>query len=89
MSLPIALLGAAMTHGAHVITGSPDHYVNGLPVTRIGDLVYCPLNGHGVNPIVAVQTTTDSSGGKLIATVNAVAACGAVVVTGSTNSYGG
>lgn len=88
MTMPIAMLNAGCTHGAVVITGSPDRYVNGLPVVRMGDLVSCPLQGHGINPIVAVHVIQQTDN-RPPAHSMAVAACGATIITASFNVYVG
>ena len=88
MSFPVARLGDNCTHGAVIITASPDRVVNGSPVARLGDLVNCPQEGHGINPIINVMAlpTTD---GQQTAHVFAQAACGALIITGSPNTTTG
>lgn len=88
MSAPIALVTSVLTHGARIISGSPDRYVNGIAVARLGDPVACPHHGHGLNHIAAVSINqmTDS---KPLAHVGARAACGAIIITGSPNVYVG
>lgn len=73
-------------HGAVIITGASTIMVNGLPVARVGDLVSCPLDGHGINPIIAVEPfhTTE---GKDTAHISARTACGAVIITASPDTY--
>ena len=78
----LARLGDPMTHGAKVITGSTDKLSDSLPTARMGDTVYCPI--HGVNRIVNVSSTVITDG-KPTATVTSRAACGAVIIGGSTN----
>jgi len=81
---PTATLGSACSHGATIITGSGTRTINGTPVARLGDLVSCPIQGHGINPIIVVQTqvTTDE---LPTAMVTATASCGAVIISGSAN----
>jgi uncharacterized Zn-binding protein involved in type VI secretion len=81
MGNPIARLGDQMTHGAKIISGSTDKLSDGKPTVTIGSTVYCPE--HGTNSIINVSTTTVQTDGKLTATVNARAACGAIVISGS------
>lgn len=50
--IAIACLGDSTTHGGFVITGSDTMDVMGRKVARRGDLVSCPIDGHGVNPII-------------------------------------
>lgn len=88
MSAQIALLNSAMTHGARILAGSPDRYVNGIPIVRLGDPISCPKDDHGINRIVHVNVSqqTDS---KPVAHVGAVAECGAEIITGSESVYVG
>lgn len=39
----------------HILTGSDTMVVMGRKAVRKGDLVSCPLPGHGVNPIMRRQ----------------------------------
>ncbi|NML35509.1 PAAR domain-containing protein [Paraburkholderia antibiotica] len=48
----IACVGDSTTHGGFIITGSDTMNVKGRKVARRGDLVSCPIEGHGVNPII-------------------------------------
>lgn len=82
MSVPTGRLGDSMTHGATLVSGSADRLVNNIPVCRLGDVVSCPI--HGINQIVSVNTTTYTDN-KNTVIIGAVAACGAVVITGSPN----
>lgn len=48
----IACVGDGTTHGGFVISGSDTIDVMGRKVARRGDMVSCPIEGHGVNPII-------------------------------------
>jgi uncharacterized Zn-binding protein involved in type VI secretion len=48
----IIRIGDRTDHGGEVITGSDTMEFGGKKVARVGDLVRCPREGHGVNPIV-------------------------------------
>ncbi|KVO40462.1 hypothetical protein WL01_15300 [Burkholderia ubonensis] len=48
----IACIGDPTTHGGFIITGSDTMDVMGRKAARRGDLVSCPIEGHGVNPII-------------------------------------
>lgn len=48
----IACVGDPTTHGGQIITGSSTMEVMGRKVARRGDMVSCPIEGHGVNPIL-------------------------------------
>jgi uncharacterized Zn-binding protein involved in type VI secretion len=52
MSRAIVRLGDKTTHGGVVISASTLHTVRGIGIARKGDMVTCPLPGHGINPIV-------------------------------------
>jgi len=80
--LPYARVTDQCTHGAVVITGSPTSQFDYLAAARLGDLVACPIPGHGINPIVSVlpMTQIDYRGS---AHVLAIAHCGAIIITGS------
>lgn len=77
-----ARLGDHLSHGATIISGSSTRTVDGIPVARLGDLVNCPI--HGVNPIIAVLDTPLTDGVNT-AHLNAAAACGAIIIDGSTD----
>lgn len=82
----VALLGSVCTHGAVVVTASPDRYCNGQAVARLHDMVSCPY--HGLNPIISVQSTSETNS-LSTAHVLATSACGAMILTGSTDVYVG
>lgn len=86
MSYQIAYVSSQCTHGAVVITGSPDRNVDNLQVARIGDIVACPE--HGPNPIVNVLITQETDNLRT-AHVQATAACGAMIIVGSPDVYVG
>jgi uncharacterized Zn-binding protein involved in type VI secretion len=48
----MACVGDSTAHGGFIITGSETMEVIGRKVARQGDMVSCPIPGHGVNPIV-------------------------------------
>lgn len=75
-----------MSHGAVIVTASPDRSVDNQPVARLGDTVSCPI--HGTNSIVSVTTTTETDN-RPNAHITALAACGAEILTGSSDCYVG
>lgn len=77
----IARVGDICTHGAVVITGDPTRIVDGRKVARRGDFVSCPL--HGLQPIVTVTASIVKTSDRDTARVGSMAACGAVILTGS------
>ncbi|EMO0474645.1 PAAR domain-containing protein [Pluralibacter gergoviae] len=52
MSNGVVLLGDKTSHGGKVISASSSITVDGKKVALVGDLVSCPIGGHGSNPIV-------------------------------------
>ncbi|ENR0772260.1 PAAR domain-containing protein, partial [Escherichia coli] len=48
----VVLFGDKTTHGGQVISASSNITVNGKKVALVGDMVSCPVSGHGVNPIL-------------------------------------
>ena len=92
MSNPVGRIGDTCTHGATLITGSGTRFVDGIPVVRLGDLVYCPQlysdnTPHGLNPIITVNSQVFTEN-KATVVVSAIAQCGAVVISGSPNTTG-
>ena len=80
MGYPYARVSDQCTHNAVVMTGSPTSQIDNLPVARLNDLIYCPK--HGVNPIISVLPMTQIDN-LSAAHVQAIAQCGAVIITGS------
>jgi uncharacterized Zn-binding protein involved in type VI secretion len=75
MTAPTGRLGDACSHGATIIGGSNTRLVDGIPVARLGDMIYCPIPGHGVNPLIAISTEVITEG-KLTMFISGVAASG-------------
>lgn len=78
----ISRLGDTSTHGGSIISASSNVKVNGLGVARNGDILQCPA--HGPKPIAS--SAKNKVNGRSIVTVGCVAACGAVITTGSSNT---
>jgi uncharacterized Zn-binding protein involved in type VI secretion len=74
----IALLGDTSSHGGTITDTNQDgtFTVGGIPVAVEGATLNCPV--HGAVPIIAV-TVKSYQNGKLIATENAIAGCGALI----------
>lgn len=83
MGMAYARLGDVCDHGAIIITASNDCTTDGIPVARIGDLVSCPIPGHGINPIISVLPLETFSDNKARATIQSITTCGAKIITGS------
>lgn len=75
--------GDKTDHGGSVISASPTFLCWGKGVARVGDLVACPKDGHGVTPIVEGHATfTDR--GKPVAFDGHRAACGCKLISSLT-----
>ena len=76
---PLIRLGDKTDHGGVVVSASPLTIVEGKPVARIGDLVVCPVPGHGACPIVTGDVTSIIDG-KPVARQGDKTACGASLI---------
>ncbi|MDD3484215.1 PAAR domain-containing protein [Azovibrio restrictus] len=72
-------LGDPTDHGGVVVSASPATLVEGKPVARIGDLVACPIPGHGVCKIVTGDPSTVVDGSP-VARQGDKTACGATLI---------
>lgn len=81
----IAYAGDPTTHGGVILTGSDTMIVMDRKAARKGDLVSCPLPGHGVNPIIeGSDMLTDN--GKPIALHGHRTACGCMLIALDTHA---
>lgn len=76
----IIRLGDPTSHGGKVITASSHTFIKTKPVARVGDLVSCPIPGHGVNPIVEGEANLLDEG-KKIALDGHKTACGCSLIS--------
>jgi len=58
MGRNVVRLGDPTTHGGKVISASSTTIVEGKTVALVGDLVVCPIQGHGVNKIIEGSNTS-------------------------------
>lgn len=65
MSKGIIRKGDKLTSGGEVISASSTIIIDGIVASRIGDLVSCPKQGHGINRIVGSTPQCCSDGGEL------------------------
>lgn len=72
-------LGDPTDHGGVVVSASPATLVEGKLVARIGDLVACPIPGHGVCKIVTGDPSTVVDGSP-VARQGDKTACGATLI---------
>ncbi|CAH2787654.1 MAG: hypothetical protein CBHOC_2130 [uncultured Caballeronia sp.] len=80
--------GDPTDHGGYVKTATSTIIENGKRAALVGDLVYCPRDGHGVNPIVEGDPTMMSDGRSLV-THLCRAACGRRVLARNTTLLAG
>ncbi|MFO3905851.1 PAAR domain-containing protein [Enterobacter hormaechei] len=80
MSKGFVLLGDKTTHGGQVISASSTMIVNGKKVALIGDMVICPVPGHGSNPILEGSPEW-SSDGKAVVVDGCKCQCGCQVIS--------
>jgi uncharacterized Zn-binding protein involved in type VI secretion len=82
----VARVGDGGSHGGAIVSGSPNVFVNGRPIARVGDIYACPI--HGSNPIVRGSSRTFANE-RRIARIGDSTACGASIVSGSPNTFDG
>ncbi len=66
-------------HDGYVMTATSTMDFNGLHAALVGDLVYCPIEGHGVNPIIEGHPAM-SEDGRAIVVHGCRAQCGCRVL---------
>ena len=71
--------GDRTSHGGWVVAGSPFSNCDGVPIARVGDMVMCPLPGHGSNPIIE-GSAVFSIGGRKVALHGHKSACGCALI---------
>lgn len=82
MPNPVVFLGSVSSHGGAMITATGANVLaSGMPSCRSGDLHTCPIQYHGVTPIISTSTVLDN--GVPIARVGDMTGCGATLVTGA------
>jgi uncharacterized Zn-binding protein involved in type VI secretion len=79
MAFAVVRLGDKTTHGGVVTSASAIHTVRGIGIARMGDMVACPLPGHGSNPIIE-GCPVFSIGGRKVALHGHKSACGCSLI---------
>ncbi len=82
---PVIVLGDLTTHRGVVITASMNTFSNERRVARIGDLVSCPISGHGINPIVTASSVCEIDG-RRVARHGDRTACGSFLLSSELHS---
>ncbi len=85
MSRGLVLLGDKTTHGGSVISASSTITVNGKKTALVGDMVSCPVKGHGTNPIVEGMPQR-TCGGRAVVSDGCKCQCGCQVISSASNS---
>ncbi|CNI73005.1 PAAR domain-containing protein [Yersinia pekkanenii] len=85
MSRGLVLLGDKTTHGGSVISASSTITVNGKKAALVGDMVSCPVKGHGTNPIVEGMPQR-TCGGRAVVIDGCKCQCGCQVISSASNS---
>lgn len=80
MALSVIRLGDKTTHGGVVVSASPLHVILGIGIARVGDMVICPLPGHGTNPIIE-GSPTFTIDGRQVALHGHHSACGCALIS--------
>lgn len=80
MPLPIIRLGDLTSHGGRIVTASVTHTIGGIGIARLGDKVFCPIPGHGVNVIVE-GATNYLIDGRMVALQGHHGACGCILIS--------
>ncbi|NNA00396.1 PAAR domain-containing protein [Pseudomonas lundensis] len=76
----IIRIGDFTTGGGIVLTGSTAMKFSGIGVARQGDLVFCPIPGHGLNAI-AIGHSAFKDEGRYIAFLGHFCLCGCVLIS--------
>lgn len=85
MDRPFIVLGDRTNHGGVVITASENTFTDERRVARIGDLVSCPIPGHGINPIVTASPYVEIDG-RQVARHHDLSACGSLLLASQLES---
>lgn len=77
-------LGDSTSHGGKVISASSTLLILNKGVARLGDMVACPIKGHGVNPIIEGDRSFIENG-KPVAFHGHKTACGCCLISSLDN----
>jgi uncharacterized Zn-binding protein involved in type VI secretion len=84
----VARLGDHSSHGGTIISSGTlvRDSRDGKLVARKGDLHSCPIPYHGITAIITASPKVRSQG-KAVAAITSIAGCGAIITTGSLQTY--
>ncbi|HCT3534377.1 PAAR domain-containing protein [Enterobacter hormaechei] len=85
MAKGLVLLGDKTSHGGKVISASSSITVDGKKAALVGDMVSCPVEGHGMNPVVE-GSPHRTFNGRAVVVDGCKCQCGCTVISSAQNS---
>lgn len=85
MAKGLILLGDKTSHGGKVITASSAITVNGKKVALVGDMVSCPVQGHGAN-LILEGLPNRTFNARAVVVDGCKCQCGCTVISSAMNS---
>lgn len=85
MANGLVLLGDKTSHGGKVISASSNITVDGKKAALVGDMVSCPVEGHGTNRIIE-GAPNRTFNGRAVAVDGCKSQCGCTVISSAQNS---
>lgn len=81
--MKLAKVGSPSNHGGQIITAPPNTVADTNPIATVGGSLHaCPIQGHGITPMVTGSATVFLNG-QVVCRVGDSAQCGAVIIDGS------
>lgn len=81
--MKLIVLGDKTNHGGSVMMASSTLLIEGVAAALVGDLVSCPIIGHGITPILEGASTFFSDG-KQVAIEGSKCGCGCTLIASQT-----
>ncbi|SUB81670.1 PAAR domain-containing protein [Pragia fontium] len=78
-------LGDKTSHGGEVISASSTIKIKGITVALVGDLVSCPISGHGITAILPDSCSIQMAG-QQVALQGFQAGCGCTLIAGQSTT---
>ena len=78
----VARVGDTTSHGGVIISGASTCFSDGVPIARIGDVGYCPLDDHPSTFVIISGSGSTMAEGSPVARIGSACSCGAIVVSG-------
>lgn len=86
MKQPIARIGDTSTHNGRIITSCKTTKAEGKLVARVNDMHQCPIEGHGITPIITGSPNHIVEGQKTART-SSMTGCGAMIIGGCQKTF--